>query len=403
MILQSVLEEILLNQRSYFTDSARYIERERAREIRLDIPMAVILTGIRRAGKSTLLKHLLLKTNGENGVGYIHFDDPRLTAFEVGDFYKVEAIWPDLRRFQFDEIQRIQGWEGYIRQGLERGLHFALTGSNAVLLSKELGTLLTGRHLSYEVFPFSFQEFCFFLNLDADAASFDRYLDKGGFPEYIAHDIPKYHQELFRDIVQRDIAVRNGIRNTQDLILLALHLLNNVARPFTYTRLARLYGIKSVKTVIDYMAHFEDAYLLFTVNKFDFSFKKQQSNEKKIYAIDHVFARQNSTQLHQDKGRMLENIVFIALRRLTPSIWFFKSKHECDFVYRIDGKVHVVQVCWELTGENMDREIMGLQEASREISAQTAVIITAYQEDLLMVDGMEIRCVPFWKSAFARW
>lgn len=397
MLLQSVLKEILLNQRAYFTHSEHYIEREQASDIRLDIPMAVILTGIRRAGKSTLLKHLLLKTNPEKVVGYIHFDDPRLTAFEVEDFYKVEAIWPELRRFQFDEIQRVHGWENYIRQGLERGLHFALTGSNAVLLSKELGTLLTGRHLSYEVFPFSFQEYCHFLHRNIDADSFDTYLETGGFPEYIAHTIPKYHQELFKDIVQRDIAVRNGIRNTQDLILLALHLLNNVARPFTYTRLARIYGIKSVKTVIDFMAHFEDAYLLFTLNKFDFSFKKQQSNEKKIYAIDHVFARQNSTQLHQDQGRMLENIVFIALRRHTQSVWFYKSRHECDFVYRLNESLHVIQVCWELNLENMDREVKGLQEAYREVSAKTALILTAYQEDLLHVDGMEIRCLPFWK------
>ncbi len=185
----------------------------------------------------------------------------------------------------------------------------------------------------------------------------------GGFPEFVAYDIPRYHTELFKDIIQRDIAVRNGIRNVQELTLVALHLLNNIARPYTLNKLAKSYGIKSVNTVSNFVKFYEDSYLLFSVPKFDFRFKKQKVNEKKIYAIDAKFAQQNSTQLQEDTGRILENLVFLEIRRKTTQIWYYKKTHECDFIYQLDGKYHAVQVCHQLNSDNIVRETAGIQEA----------------------------------------
>lgn len=398
-MLRPIIKDLLLDQHKYFKSDPSNITREIENEIEIDLPFAVILTGVRRSGKSTILKQLISKKLG-NKIGYVHFDDPRFSEFTVDDFYTIEKIWPNVNHFQFDEIQNIDHWEKYIRQGLERKLHFAITGSNAKLLSKELGTLLTGRHISHEVFPFSFREFCSFKKCNASEISFKAYMTIGGFPEYVAHEIPKYHQELFKDIVYRDIAVRNRIRNVQELTIVALHLINNMARPFTFNKLAKNYEIKSVNTVTNFVRFLEDSYLLFPLQRFDFSYKKQQVNEKKIYVIDHVLAQQNSTHMHEDHGRILENMVFIEIRRKTKSVWYFKNKGETDFIYQFKGAYHAVQVCWELNAENNKREINGLKEAIESIDLNTATIVTSNQEDDIIILEKKVKCVPFWKWEF---
>jgi hypothetical protein len=395
-VLQDELKSLLEDQRLYFKEQQETVEREVSSEIRLDVPLAVILTGIRRAGKSTLLKQLM---KDKSKVGYVHFDDPRFSAFQVADFYKIEQIWPNIHQFQFDEIQQIDGWESYVRQGLERGNQYAITGSNAKLLSLELGTLLTGRHITHEVFPFSFREFCRFRMQKASPDSFQAYLAMGGFPEFVAYGIPRYHTELFKDIIQRDIAVRNGIRNVQELTLVALHLLNNIARPYTLNKLAKSYGIKSANTVSNFVKFYEDSYLLFSISKFDFSFKKQQVNEKKIYAIDTKFAQQNSTQLQEDTGRILENLVFLEIRRKTTQIWYYKKNHECDFIYQLDGKYHAVQVCHQLTPDNMARETAGMQEAMADLELASTTFVTTNQTEDFHIENKKVMCIPFFDWA----
>lgn len=395
-MLHDELKSLLEDQGLYFNKQDGTIDRDSSTEIRLDVPLAVILTGIRRAGKSTLLKQLV---KDKSKVGYVHFDDPRFSTFEVPDFYKIEEIWPTIHQFQFDEIQQIDGWESYIRQGLERGNRYAITGSNAKLLSLELGTLLTGRHITHEIFPFSFREFCRFGEQMPSADAFQEYIEMGGFPEFVAFDIPRYHTELFKDIIQRDIAVRNGIRNVQELTIIALHLLNNIARPYTLNKLAKSYGIKSVNTVSNFVKFYEDSYLLFSIAKFDFSFRKQQVNEKKIYAIDTKFAQQNSTQLHEDKGRILENLVFLEIRRKTNQIWYFKENHECDFIYQLAGQYHAVQVCHDLHKDNLARELAGMEEAMSAVELASTTFVTSHQTEDLYIASKKVPCIPFFEWA----
>ncbi len=396
-MLRFELEQILADQKQYFETGARIIGRTLAGSMHLEVPKAVIVSGIRRSGKSTLLKDLLREKR--DVVGYVHFDDPRLNEFKLADFYTLEDIWKDKSYFQFDEIQKIERWEEYIRHGVERNRRFAITGSNAGLLSKELGTLLTGRHTTYELFPFSYREFLDYHTAEPSFASFEAYRKHGGFPEALVYDMPGYHQELFQDIVQRDIAVRYGIRNSYDLNNVALHLINNLGRPFSFSAIARHYGIQSITSVADYVRMFEDAYVLSVVSRFDYSFRRQQNNPKKAYIVDHAFARANSTQLHADYGRILENMVFMELRRQTKSIWYFKETNECDFVCQHGKQTALYQSCWELTGANKDREINGLLEAMRFFHLDTGVLVTANQSDTLRVDGAEIHIVPFYQWA----
>ena len=153
------------------------------------------------------------------GAAYFNFEDSRVYGFEVHDFQKLDEIIPrDTPAYFFDEIQNVEKWELYVRQLHDRGSKVFITGSNASLLSKEPGTRLTGRHLRHDLYPFSFQEFLSFCQAASSEAAFDRYLDEGGFPEYLAQKDLMILQNLFKDIILRDIAVRHGIRNIQTLM-----------------------------------------------------------------------------------------------------------------------------------------------------------------------------------------
>ncbi len=395
-MIKSQLLQVTNQQNAYFIDKKQWINRTVFNEIPVGLPKAIVLSGIRRSGKSTLMK--LLHHQKKTNAAYLHFDDPRLSDFEVADFYTLEEIWTDKQQFQYDEIQQVKGWEKYVRHAVERKKQIYITGSNAQLLSKELGTLLTGRHLTFELFPFSYKEYLNFKKQKPCKTSFDGYFKAGGFPEALKYKMPTYHHELYNDIVQRDIAVRYRLRNLPDFNKVALHLINNLARPFTLSRMAKNYQIKSVKSVVDYTNMLVNAYLIYIIPRFTYSVKKQQNNPKKVYIVDHAFAKQNSTQLSDDFGRILENMVYMHLRHTHPEIYYFQEKNECDFVVVDKGKHHLYQVCWQLDRHNKDREFNGLAEAMQFFNLKKAKLITYNEEDSYKIKGIgKVEIIPFWK------
>ncbi|CAN0448100.1 unnamed protein product, partial [Ectocarpus fasciculatus] len=285
-------------------------------------------------------------------------------------------------------------WERYIRSAHDRGLNFVLTGSNASLLSKELGTKLTGRYLMKELFPFSYAEYNRMIKAKASLLSFEGYLEYGGFPDYVRENNPEILHQLLRDVINRDILVRYGLRQPQTINDLAIYLLSNVGKKFSYNKLSKLFEIKSTTTTITYGSYLEDAYLLFTIPMFSYSLKKQKVNQKKLYAIDTGFIKANTLSFSADKGRLLENLVFLSLRRKYSEIYYFEGRGECDFVVRDKGKVLLaVQVCYQLTEQNLGREVRGLENAIEETGAQEAVILSMDQED--EIHGFKV--VPVWK------
>ena len=334
--------------------------------------------------------------------GYLHFDDPRLRDFKVKDFYKIEDLWKDKDVYQFDELQNVPEWETYIRHLVERSMSVGITGSNSKMLSSELGTLLTGRYVSYELFPFSYSEFIDYKNVKPDYSSFLEYFKIGGFPEAVRYNLVGYHNELFNNIIQRDISLRYGIRHVNTFNKIALHLVNNCSRLFSYSKLAKSYQIPSVKTVSDYVSMLEEGYLIFTVPIFSYSYRKQINNPKKVYIVDHAFARENSTKLFDDYGRLLENMVFIHLRHSTKEIYYFRNKYECDFVTNENKALKLFQVCWDLNNDNKNREINGLKEAMSDLGIVEGTFITAQQEDTIITDEGNINIIPFWKWATNR-
>ncbi len=186
----------------------------------------------------------------------------------------------------FDEIQLVKGWELYIRQKLDQSMRIIITGSNARMLSIELGTNLTGRHISKELYPFSFQEFCLFHSLQYNKEDFLSYLNKGGFPEFLKTNNNELLSSLIEDIIYRDIATRYAVRDIAGLKNLCIFLMSNAAKLVSPSKLTSVIGVKSPSTVLEYLSYFESSYLLNLVSRFSWSVKGQMLSEKKIYVVD---------------------------------------------------------------------------------------------------------------------
>lgn len=375
------------------------IEREELGKIRLGLPYAIIISGVRRSGKSTLLHQLLKKLSN---FYYLNFEDTRLIDFESSDFEKLDEIfreeYGDSQFYLLDEIQNVKHWEIFVRSRLDKRKQFIITGSNASLLSRELGTRLTGRHLNVELFPFSFREILLLKKEKASPKSFEQYLNKGGFPEFAKYERAEILRELLSDILHRDIVSRHNIREIKALQEIAIYLLTNVGKEFSFNSLKRMFGFGSVNTPISFVSYLEDSYLLFTIPKFDYSLRKQLINEKKVYSIDNGLSVANSVSFTSDKGRMLENAVFVGLRRSHKDIYYFKGKGECDFLVKEGGSIRMaIQVTYEMNEDNKRRELDGLLEAMSKFGLDESLIITSNQEDEINIQGKKILVKPAWK------
>lgn len=399
MILKETLRQTVQAQRKYLASLTFGVEREKLSQIDLSLPYAVILSGIRRCGKSTLLNQLAKRIKK---VCYFNFEDPNAVNFELSDFQKLDLIFKeeygDCDYYFFDEIQNIEKWEVFVRSMLDRKKKFVITGSNASLLSRELGTKLTGRHLLYELFPFSFREMLVFTGLKPCLDSFEEYLLKGGFPEYLKYGKAEILQELLNDILARDIIVRHKLRSSKIIKEMAIYLLTNVGKEFSYNELKRIFNLGSVNSVITFISYYEDSYILFTLPKFDYSLKKQLVNPKKTYSIDNGLSAVNSVSFSSDRGRILENIVFLHLRRKYRDLFYFKGKNECDFLVKESGKItKAIQVCYTLNEDNQKREIDGITEAMNEFKLSRGVLLTYNQEDEFKINNKKIIVQPVWK------
>ena len=398
MILKETIAETVNNQKELIYNTDKGVAREILKQVELVPGYASVISGIRRTGKSTLLRQLIPNKTDFN---YLNFEDVHIFGFELNDFKRLEEIFSSIGNYDlyfFDELQNVQGWERYVRTLLDKKKTVVITGSNASLLSKELGSKLTGRHVRHELFPFSYSESLSFWKLKPSLQSFEEYLYNGGLPEHLKQKNEMLLQELFNDIIARDIIVRYNLRNPKLVKELALYLLSNVGKEFTFQRLKKMYDLGSVNTVISLIGYYEDSYLLFTVPQFDFSFRKRLVNAKKVYAIDTGFIRANSASFSQDKGRMLENIVLIHLKRLGREVFYYKKKNECDFIVRnAQKKLELFQVCFELNEDNKDRETTGMLEAMEYTKLKSGTILTLNQSDELIFSSKKIAVSPVWQ------
>ena len=391
MIQLDLLAQVVEEQNRNFLQN-RLISREVS--IPLQINQILVISGVRRCGKSGFIRKSL--PSKEPGL-YLNFEDPRLVDFEMADFPKLEQVRDQLGKTSIllEEVQGVAGWEIFARSPHEKGQKLYITGSNASMLSRELGTRLTGRYKQIELFPFSYTEFLVYMNITSGEESFLRYFQSGGFPEFLQNQDEDYLRTLFRDILTRDVAVRRNISNETALIRLGVFLCSNVGKQLSYSILGSLLEIKSVRTVIDYCDYLEESYLFDLISMYSPSIRNQLANPKKAFSVDPALASANSLSFSKDFGRKLENYVYLHLRRSFKEIQYFQNKDsECDFVVKRNEEIiGAVQVCWELNSDNLPRELRGLKAALKETKAPFGILLTWNQEDLL--DGIPV--MPVWK------
>lgn len=403
MITQKELNNIIDSQQNVFKAKITKVEREILSKISVIPGFANIIMGIRRCGKSTLMLQLLKKESDQ--LIYLNFEDIRLVGFDQSDFIRLEQVikGKHTKILYFDEIQLVDKWEIFAHQLLNEGYQVFITGSNASLLSKELGTHLTGRHLSLELMPFSFNEFLAFHEEKPTSINLSRYLKVGGMPEYVKYEEPQILMNLINDILFRDIAVRHGIRDVETLKKLTVYLISNIGRLVSANKLTDVFGIKSATTILEYFGYLSDSYLVEFLPIFSYSIKTQNRNPKKVYTLDNGIAETISLSFSEDEGRKLENLVYQHLRRKGLEIYYFKDKKECDFVVREKNSItHLIQVCYDLSMNNQQREINGLLEAMSYFDVSGGTIVTFDQKDEFILDDKTIEVIPahFWLMHF---
>ena len=412
------LKQIIIEQNLNFHNKEKTIVRDKFGKIEefKNLPHIIIISGIRRCGKSTLLEQINKKLYPLKNKAYLNFEDEKLLNFKVEEFNDIYETFLELDKnkevFFFDEIQNVKNWEIAIRRLYEKKIKFYITGSNASMLSCELGTKLTGRHLNITLFPFSFREFLNFkkvryINDDLYITEkrvkikslFEKYLLKGGMPEYLTYQKKELIQQVYEDILYKDILVRYNITDDKTLRELSKYLLSNIGKEFSYNKLKSLLGLGSSNTVKNYISYLENSYLIFTLEKFDYSLKKQIINQKKIYTIDPAFVENVSFKFSQDTGRLLENLVFIELKRRGKEIYYHKDKAECDFVIKEGLEiVEAIQVSDNMYEEDTKkREIKGIKDAMNKYNLKEGLILTQDEEYEIKEDNKIIKVIPVWK------
>jgi len=367
-----------------------------APELAMRKETALVLTGIRRSGKSTLQTQLMRKSRQ---AFYCNFDDIRLAGMTMEDL----AVWFEV--FQevahtdasvfLDEVQEVEGWQRIVRSLLDAGRKVCVTGSNASLLGVELGAKLTGRHESRTVWPFCYSEYLEATGRTRSGESLQEFINDGGFPGYLRERRDTMLNELMQDVLLRDVVARNRLRDVRHLRNLFLYLAANTGLPVSRQKLTKNLDIPSVGEASRYLEYLRDAYLLFETPKFSPSFRKRVVAPPKHYVVDTGLLRVVSPQATPDYGRRLENAVAVEfLRRGNPPFYAAeRDSWECDFV----AGDTVWQVCWLLTEENKAREIRGLFEAGTQSRAKRMVILTQDQKQTLRHNGETIEVLPAWE------
>ena len=378
----------------------------------------ISIVGVRRAGKTTLLYQIIGHLINQKGINpkrifFIKADDDRARKEnlidQALDSYRT-GVCPEPGIYVFiDEVQEIPGWQKTLKRlyDLNPELKLFISGSNASLIKEELSSLLAGRCAYFEVYPFSFAEFLRAKGItgtgtrmrDRIRHSLVEYIDHGSFPEVALEADEGMKRGLigfyFDSIFYRDIIKRNKIRNPAKLETLVKYLLQNISNLTNYSKAGKLVGL-STDSVGEYVKAMEDAYLLFPINIYAPSYKKQVIHPKKVYCIDTGIRNIMGFRFSEDMGRLYENLVYIALRRRGREIFYWKDTHECDFVARKGRALEAIQVCYDLR-TSAEREVLGLLGAMDSLGLKEGAIITDSKEGEERHGGRIIKYVPLWR------
>ncbi|MGC8558350.1 MAG: ATP-binding protein [Nitrososphaeria archaeon] len=381
-------------------------------------PNILVIMGIRRCGKSVFCRQVL---KGER-FGYVNFDDERLygiTSRELGLILQAFIeLYGNVDYVVLDEPQNVEGWELFANR-LRRTMKVIITGSNSRLLSGELATHLTGRHIDFTLMPFSFREYLIYSGTSASENDLfseirvaeikrrlEEYMKKGGMPEsYVFGN--EMLARIYGDIIEKDVLARTGVRMKGTFRELTRYLISNTASEFTFRKLSNVFGVKDVHTLRNWVTALESSYLIFVIDRYSPKLKQQVIAPKKIYCIDTGLANVMSFKTEERYGKTMENLVAVELLRkksywyssLEIFYWKDHRQNEVDFVIKDGAQVkQLLQVTYASERTEIDnREIRALLRAGSELKCNNMALITWDYEDELIEDGRKISCIPLWK------
>lgn len=438
---RDILNTLLTTWNPHFIDQSRgkwvgsvprekYLERLKKL---IDIRHILTLTGVRRAGKSTLMHQLMNHLINEKGVPsknvvYLFLEDVLVQPYlglgwklleDIYTFY-LETYNPVGKVYLFlDEIQGIKEFNRWISSKYERqeSIKFILSGSRRSLIDSESATVLTGRNVQIDVYPFNFYEYLLMkgINIAGETnirsliqANFGQqtkilhylgnYLKEGGYPEIVLAGDEEVKRTIassyYRDTVTRDVIMPNTVRNSGEVEILGLQVMSDFTKTHTYRSLSRPQKL-SAETVKDYLDYFERAYLFFESKYFSYKTKETQDvvRARKIYVVDNGLRNFNVPLLRPDLGQCAENVVYMELRKQTGAIHYWKGKKEIDFV-TINPDLAFYNVSY--TDSPHEREVEGMVEGLKEFNLDKGMVLTKNRYETKKVDGKTIEFIPLW-------
>lgn len=413
-----MIKEILTLQKREIESKLKEHYVERAGALNLNSPLIKVIIGPRRAGKSFFALHYLGKL--EN-FGYANFDDEKLIEIDNYDslIAEIDAIYSKPQTLFFDEIQNLPKWELFVNRLQRQGRNIVLTGSNSNLLSMELATHLTGRHIPMTILTFSFAEYLRSKKQERTnseiKAELEKYLTFGGYPEPLMKnlDCKEYISNLFNSIIYKDVIRRHNIRSQKGIEDLAFYLMANVASEYSYSFLTNVANLSSSHTTEKYLSFLEESFIFFSLRRFSYKAKQQISSNKKIYCFDNGMIYAKAFKVNPDFGRLYENAVAQKLKREEMDkkcelyYWKNQQQEEVDFVVKENLKIkRLIQVCFNLDKpETRSREARALLKAGDELKCKELLVITESYENEEDVKWFNlkgrIKFVPLWKFLLA--
>ncbi|MCU0652984.1 MAG: ATP-binding protein [Candidatus Pacebacteria bacterium] len=430
MIHPDLLKKIIVEQRGYFLKITDPIAREAITGGFFDklsrVSEAVVITGARRSGKSFLLKLIWQKIRREQNVAEnnffcFNFEDERLLQFRPADLDLLLETFEQLFSIDkrqklylfFDEIQVIKGWEKFINRLLRQEQYkIFITGSNATLLSREIGSALTGRTYPISLFPLSFREFAVYRTGSSLEGSelyrtetrielkrlFSEYMENGGFPEVVLQNFRPVLQEYLKSIIYRDVVSRYKIKQEANLREIAAFAISNIGAVFSLEKIARMAKMKNLTTVKNYLSYLENSFLFYRAARYSHSLKAQIYNPDKFYAVDVGFYNEVAFSSTANRGRILENLVFMELKRKYGSVYYFQGEHECDFLVKTKNElILAAQATVFMDKSNRQREVGGLLEAMNEYGIEKGLILVEEGGETIKEGGKTIEVKPVWR------
>ena len=422
---EEIIAQIIMD---YINLSVEGVERELRIPEEIGVNKTITIIGPRRAGKTFyLLQKFSRLRKASKAAVFFPLDDDRIYPPTLDDLSLLVKVFYELfpdaeeRYLLLDEIQEVENWELFVKRVMERhGFRVYLAGSSSKLLGREIATALRGRNLTFEMLPFSFREFLKAKGLSTGKHLSTReegmikgllreYLEFGGFPEVVLIEDRYLKRKTLSEYVDvmlyRDVVERHGIKNLKAVRLFLKLLITSFAKEFSVNRTARyMKGIGvdvSKNTLYSYFDYFEEAYVVFPLRKFSYNLKEIEKSLPKIYIVDTGLINAYYPRSTESIGRLMENVVFLELRRREKEAYYFKDERgrEVDFLVKDENKVsELIQVSYSIEEpETFKREVSALLSASEKLDCENLTIINWNRDDLIEVEGKKIRLIPLWK------